>query len=139
MRIACTSHHRQLVGGTESYLKRIIPELSALGHTVSFWHEGAVSPGLATVDAPEVFPVDSESPKLLADWRPDLIFNNGLMEMAWGIFSCHRRSRRAIRAQLLRHLHQRREDAQGCRPRNPAHAVSDLHASCSTCRAIAEA
>jgi glycosyltransferase involved in cell wall biosynthesis len=83
MRIACTNHHRQLVGGTESYLKRIIPELSALGHAVSFWHEGVVTPGAAIIDAPEVFPVDSDSPQKLKHWRPDLIFNNGLMQMAW--------------------------------------------------------
>jgi len=79
MRIACTNHHRQLVGGTESYLKRIVPELARLGHTVSLWHEGAVAEGAAAIDAPEVFRV----PANLKAWQPDLIFNNGLIQMDW--------------------------------------------------------
>lgn len=83
MRIACTNHHRQLVGGTESYLKRIIPELTRLGHTVSLWHEGEVASGGAAIDAPEVFQVGADSPLQLKAWRPDLIFNNGLMQMNW--------------------------------------------------------
>jgi glycosyltransferase involved in cell wall biosynthesis len=83
MRIACTNHHRQLVGGTESYLKRIIPELVRLGHTVSLWHEGSVADGAAAIEAPEAFQVDSGSPAQLRIWQPDLIFNNGLMSMDW--------------------------------------------------------
>jgi glycosyltransferase involved in cell wall biosynthesis len=83
MRIACTNHHRQLVGGTESYLKRIIPEFTRLGHTVSLWHEHSVAPGAAAIDAPAVFQVGSDSPAHLKSWRPDLIFNNGLMQMEW--------------------------------------------------------
>jgi glycosyltransferase involved in cell wall biosynthesis len=83
MRIACTNHHRQLVGGTESYLKRIIPELTRLGHTVSLWHENRVSPGAASIDAPTVFHVGPDSPSQLKSWQPDMIFNNGLMQMDW--------------------------------------------------------
>ena len=83
MRIACTNHHRQLVGGTESYLKRVIPELTRLGHTVSLWHENQVSPGTPAIDAPAVFQVGADSPSQLKAWRPDIIFNNGLMQMAW--------------------------------------------------------
>ena len=83
MRIACTNHHRQLVGGTESYLKRIIPEFARLGHTVSLWHEGSVAEGAAAIDAPQVFRVGPGSPALLEAWQPDLIFNNGLMDMQW--------------------------------------------------------
>jgi glycosyltransferase involved in cell wall biosynthesis len=83
MRIACTNHHRQLVGGTESYLKRILPELARQGHTVSFWHEGKVAPGAGAIDAPEIFAVNPGFPDQLRSWQPDLIFNNGLMQMAW--------------------------------------------------------
>jgi glycosyltransferase involved in cell wall biosynthesis len=83
MRIACTNYARHLVGGTESYLKRLIPELAALGHTVSFWHEAAVEPGRAAIDAPELFQVGPQSPALLKAWKPDLIYNNGLMSMDW--------------------------------------------------------
>ena len=83
MRIACTNHHRQLVGGTESYLKRIIPELARLGHTVSLWHEGDVPSGAASIDAPAVFKVKADSPARLTVWRPDVIFNHGLMQMDW--------------------------------------------------------
>jgi glycosyltransferase involved in cell wall biosynthesis len=83
MRIACTNHHRQLTGGTESYLKRLIPELVRLGHSVSLWHEGSVAPGAGAIDAPEIFQVGPQSPQLLKTWKPDLIYNNGLMHMDW--------------------------------------------------------
>jgi glycosyltransferase involved in cell wall biosynthesis len=83
MRIACTNHHRQLVGGTESYLQRLIPELSRLGHAVSFWHEGDVGEGAGKIDAPQVFRVAPDSAERLRAWKPDLIYNNGLMGMAW--------------------------------------------------------
>jgi glycosyltransferase involved in cell wall biosynthesis len=83
MRIACTNHNRQLAGGTESYLKRLIPALVGLGHEVSFWHEGAVAEGAPAIDAPEVFAVGPESPGMLQRWKPDLIYNNGLMFMDW--------------------------------------------------------
>jgi glycosyltransferase involved in cell wall biosynthesis len=83
MRIACTNHHRQLVGGTESYLKRILPVLARLGHDVSFWHEGSTEQGAPVVDAPEVVRVDEDSHTLLRAWKPDIIFNNGLMRMDW--------------------------------------------------------
>ncbi len=72
-----------MAGGTESYLNRIIPELARLGHMVSLWHEGTVTAGAAAIEAPEVFLVDSGSPARLRDWRPDVIFNQGLMGMEW--------------------------------------------------------
>jgi glycosyltransferase involved in cell wall biosynthesis len=83
MRIACTNHHRQIVGGTESYLNRVIPELVRLGHEVSLWHEGTVAPGAPQIEAPEIFTVGAESPLQLRAWKPDIIYNNGLMGMDW--------------------------------------------------------
>jgi glycosyltransferase involved in cell wall biosynthesis len=83
MRIACTNHHRTLVGGTESYLKRVIPELVRLGHTVSLWHEDTVSAEATAIDAPEVFHVGPGSPVSLQAWNPTVIYNNGLMNMEW--------------------------------------------------------
>jgi glycosyltransferase involved in cell wall biosynthesis len=83
MRIACTNHHRQVVGGTESYLKRIIPELTQRGHSVSLWHEAEVAAGSAAIEAPEIFHVGTDSAAHLKTWRPDVVFNNGLMRMDW--------------------------------------------------------
>jgi glycosyltransferase involved in cell wall biosynthesis len=83
MRIACTNHHRQLVGGTESYLKRLIPEFARLGHIVSLWHEDSVAAGAAAIDAPETFRVGPDSKQILNGWKPDVIYNNGLMNMEW--------------------------------------------------------
>jgi glycosyltransferase involved in cell wall biosynthesis len=83
MRIAVTNHHRQVVGGTESYLTRVIPELTRRGHEVSFWHENVVAPGAATIEAPEVFAVGADALERLKTWGPALIYNHGLTGMQW--------------------------------------------------------
>ena len=74
MRIAVTNHHRQLTGGTESYLNGVIPELANRGHEVALWHEASVSSGAASINSPE----HSTDFRSLAPWRPELIFNHGL-------------------------------------------------------------
>jgi glycosyltransferase involved in cell wall biosynthesis len=74
MRIAITNHHRQLIGGTESYLNGIAPELARQGHEVALFHEAPVSPGAPAIR------IDRHSGDFsaLPDFQPDVIFNHGL-------------------------------------------------------------
>jgi hypothetical protein len=39
MRIAVVNWSKRRVGGVETYLNTIIPELSRAGHEIAFWHE----------------------------------------------------------------------------------------------------
>ncbi len=74
MRIAITNHHRQLVGGTESYLNGIIPALEQLGHAVTLFHEADVARGSACIRAGN----HSTDFSTLRAFRPHVIFNHGL-------------------------------------------------------------
>ncbi len=77
MKIAVTNHHRMLVGGTESYLNAIIPQLENAGHKVKLFHEAEVLPSTPVIRA------DSSSDWCeLASFSPDVIFNHGLTSPA---------------------------------------------------------
>jgi len=75
MRIAVTCHHRMLVGGTESYLNGILPELEKAGHETVLFHEAPVSSGAPVIAAAR----HSSEWSDLASFRPNLIFNQGLV------------------------------------------------------------
>jgi hypothetical protein len=86
MRIAIATHYRRLIGGTETYLNQLIPALRERGHEVAFWHERDTGPGrdlVASADLP-AWGADTDGEaaacQKLADWRPDLIYANGLHE-----------------------------------------------------------
>ncbi len=72
MRIAVTNHHGQVVGGTESYLNGVLPELSRRGEEIALWHEAALTTD--AIEAPERFTDFGTLPA----WHPDVIFNHGL-------------------------------------------------------------
>ncbi len=74
MKIAVTNHHRKLVGGTESYLNRVIPELEQAGHIVHLFHEADAPPEQSQIAARQA----SQGFDDLASFRPDVIFNHGL-------------------------------------------------------------
>lgn len=74
MRIAITNHHRQLTGGTESYLSGIIPELERAGHQVRLFHEAPVAPAAPTIPASN----HSADFSTLRAFGPAVIFNHGL-------------------------------------------------------------
>jgi glycosyltransferase involved in cell wall biosynthesis len=78
MRIAITNHHRQLTGGTESYLAGIIPELERSGHHVCLFHEAPVAPAAPAIPAPN----RSTDFDTLGAFRADVIFNHGLQSPA---------------------------------------------------------
>ena len=78
MKIAITNHHRKLVGGAESYLNGIIPELEQAGHQILLFHEDAVLPKDPVVTAS----THTNRWMELASFRANLIFNQGLMSPA---------------------------------------------------------
>ncbi len=77
MRIAVTNHHRKLVGGTESYLHQVIPELEARGHEVLLFHEAesGAEPCIAAKH-------HTRKVSKLASFRKNVIFNHGLQSPA---------------------------------------------------------
>ena len=105
VRIVITNWNRRKVGGIETYLSNMIPELRRAGHTLAFWSE---------LDQPadrERIPLPPEAPAwcvselgvqatlaALRDWHPDLIYAHGLLDpkleaqtlaVAPGVFCAH--------------------------------------------------
>ena len=85
MRIAVANWSRRRVGGTETYLSLIIPELARLGHELAFWHETdkpASREGIALPDGAPAWCVSDVGVRgalsALRAWRPDLIYSHGL-------------------------------------------------------------
>ena len=89
MRIAVVSWSSRRVGGIEDYLAALIPALQEAGHDVAFWHE------LDVPDDRERIPVPrgvsdtcaaetglSVSLERLRDWKPDVIYVQGLTDIA---------------------------------------------------------
>jgi glycosyltransferase involved in cell wall biosynthesis len=83
MRIAVVNWSRRKVGGTETYLSLIIPELARLGHTLSFWHEVDEPLNREQIALPEGVPAWCVSEMgargalaALRDWKPDLIYTH---------------------------------------------------------------
>jgi glycosyltransferase involved in cell wall biosynthesis len=90
MRIACVNHHRQIVGGTETYLCGIIPGLQRRGHEVSLWHEARVAAGAAAIPLSAGMKVCcladtgvQAAIERLRKWQPDVIFCHGLQIGEW--------------------------------------------------------
>ena len=85
MRIAVVNWSIRRVGGVETYLNTIIPELSRAGHEIGFWSEvdGPVDRAQIElpIDAPAwcVSSIGAE-PALAAlrEWRPDVIYSHKL-------------------------------------------------------------
>lgn len=87
MRIAIVHWNRRKVGGAETYLDDIIPELHRLGHELAFWHEIDQPTQRGQIALPEGVPAwcvaDLGAEQALAalrDWHPDLIYAHGLVE-----------------------------------------------------------
>lgn len=86
MRIAVVNWSRRRVGGTETYLGNIMPELRRLGHELFFWHETDEPRSREPVELPEgtgrccVREAGAGAAlALLRDWRPDLIYTHSLL------------------------------------------------------------
>lgn len=74
------------MGGTETYLGLIIPELARLGHELSFWHETDAPASRERIALPEGVPSwcvkELGGRRALAElraWRPELIYTHSLL------------------------------------------------------------
>lgn len=83
MRIAVVNWSNRRVGGVETYLSTIIPELARAGNEISFWCETEEPAERERIGLPEGAPawcvatlgVD-QALKALSDWRPDVIYTH---------------------------------------------------------------
>ncbi|HEV2904695.1 MAG TPA: hypothetical protein VGW32_06590, partial [Pyrinomonadaceae bacterium] len=87
MRIAVTYWTRRRVGGTESYLESIIPQLLAVGHEVGFWYEVDEPADRPVIELPPSVPVwcvsengADEALRRLREWQPDVIYGQSLAD-----------------------------------------------------------
>jgi glycosyltransferase involved in cell wall biosynthesis len=86
LRIAVINWSRRRVGGTETYLSLIIPELVRSGHDVAFWHETDAPASREQIALPAGVPAWCVSTlgarralDALREWRPDLIYSHSLL------------------------------------------------------------
>ena len=89
MRVAIANWSSRRVGGIEEYVAMLIPALHKAGHAVAFWHELDAPKDRGRIDVPlgvpDICAADSEvgpSLQALRDWRPDLIYVQGLTDVA---------------------------------------------------------
>jgi glycosyltransferase involved in cell wall biosynthesis len=75
------------VGGVETYLNTVIPQLSKLGHSLAFLHEVDEPANRERIDFPDDLPVwcvaelgSAAALKTLRAWQPDLIYSHGLLQ-----------------------------------------------------------
>jgi glycosyltransferase involved in cell wall biosynthesis len=86
MRIAIVNWTRRRVGGAETYLNNIIPELHRHGHSVAFWYEVDDPQNRESIEMEASMPEWSVASmghraalEELTDWHPDIIFVHGLL------------------------------------------------------------
>ena len=87
MRIAVVNWSKRRVGGVETYLNTIIPELSRAGHEIAFWHEVDEPVERAQIemtnDTPTWCAAEMGAEQALAaldDWQPDVIYTHKLSD-----------------------------------------------------------
>jgi glycosyltransferase involved in cell wall biosynthesis len=85
MRILIATTHRGLVGGTETYLRELIPALRARGHDVALVYNVPAAPGQGTVDGDcldvPAWPfADGAGVEVAARWRPDVCYLQGMLD-----------------------------------------------------------
>ncbi len=85
MRIAIVTWSRRKVGGVESYLDCVVPELKRRGHDVALWVEIDRPEEREPIYTPEGTPVwcveelgSEKALDRLKEWRPDVIYAHGL-------------------------------------------------------------
>jgi glycosyltransferase involved in cell wall biosynthesis len=89
MRILIATTHRNLVGGIERYVQRLIPALRDAGHTVALLYEDPFDPAAETIDslALDLSAWCSKSRSYgdtmaaIAEWRPDFVYSQGLQDV----------------------------------------------------------
>src|SRR5262245_65664905 len=86
MRILVATQHRGLVGGAETYLRSRLPDLRDAGNDVALLTEDGEGIGSISQGCPEIDEWNAKTSKTddlcaaLAEWRPDVVFNNGLAD-----------------------------------------------------------
>ena len=90
MRIVIAYSNRRKIGGVETYIANIIPELSRLGHTLALLYEVEGPADREQIELPLESPIWSVSDlgaeralAALREWRPDLIYSHGLSDPAF--------------------------------------------------------
>jgi glycosyltransferase involved in cell wall biosynthesis len=86
MRILIATHHRTVIGGAETYLREIVPALSARGHDLALFTEKAAMPGRPVIDEQAgrlpVWCGEGQEPgvalRAIQDWGPDVVYSQGL-------------------------------------------------------------
>jgi glycosyltransferase involved in cell wall biosynthesis len=86
MRILIATSHRNLVGGVEKYLQKILPCLAQRGHELALVYEYRFDPEKERIDAPGLnIPCRgieeagvAEGLNFVRDWKPDLVYSQGL-------------------------------------------------------------
>ncbi len=105
MRIAIAYSRRTKIGGIETYLDSIIPELHSLGHSLALFHEVEGTAEREQIALPDGSPAwcvaelgGEKALAMLSDWRPDVIYAHGLsdpglerylLEVAPAVFFAH--------------------------------------------------
>jgi glycosyltransferase involved in cell wall biosynthesis len=87
MRIAVVNWSRRKVGGVETYLSTIIPELSRAGHDLAFWSEVDEPVDREQIQLSRDVPAWSvsalgvvEALAALRDWRPQVIYTHKVLD-----------------------------------------------------------
>lgn len=90
MRVAVINWSRRIVGGAETYLSSVIPELHQAGLDLSFCSEVDAPEDRAPIPLPAGIPVwcasdmGSEAAlRSLAEWKPDLVYVHGSQDVEW--------------------------------------------------------
>lgn len=86
MRIAVVNWSRRKVGGVETYLGNIIPEMTARGHELSFWSEVDAPLDRDRIALPADMPSwcaarlgEERAFEKLCGWRPDILYVHKVM------------------------------------------------------------
>lgn len=87
MRVAVVNWSRRRVGGVETYLNTVIPELSRVGHEIAFWFETDEPLDRALIELPDEAPSwcvaemgTEQALTALRDWRPHVIYTHKLLD-----------------------------------------------------------
>lgn len=87
MRIAIVNWSKRRVGGVETYLNTVIPELARAGHELAFWHEVDEPVGRAQIEMMDEMPTwcvaemgQKQALRELLDWQPEVIYAHKLSD-----------------------------------------------------------
>lgn len=86
MRILIATAHRNMVGGVEKYLQRVIPALINAGHQAAMLYDYRFDPVKERIDPPELnvpcCGASEEGPeaglRFARQWKPDIVYSQGI-------------------------------------------------------------